>query len=696
MADNTVVVPIVDTEKVRKLGARMHAQFEQYKKDRRETEQQWLRNLRQMKGMYDPEIAERIPSDQSSAYPKVTRTKVIGTVARLMEMLFPQTEKNWGIAPSPLPTLSEGDLQVVLDSLTAPSADGQPVPDPTTEQIEAAVFNFAKQKAERMGKEIDDQLQELDYVTLARRIVFSATQYSIGVLKGPFVKQREGRTWAKNPLTRKLEAKTTIKHMPVYEVCPVWDYYPDMSAKEFEQMDGSYQRHIMSRNQVAELAKRPDYNADVIKKWLRDNSSGNYKELDWEVELRTKADRKNLQDLAGRKYELWEWWGFVSGHDLRACGVNVPDDRLDMELEAHLWGIGNVLIKHKLNPYDSKIRPYHHFVYEEDDINLTGNGLPQVVRDSQLAIAEASRMLLDNASVVCGDMVEINVDLLMPGQNLDIYARKAWLREGIGQEAAIPAVRPLPLNSHIPELSSVINLFMQFADTETALPPPALGDPSKGGSEALRTTGGMSMLMGAAALPIRDTVRNYDKFTASFIGSLYHWNMEFNDNADIKGDFQVIARGSTSLIAKEVRAVALDQFSMTLNEEERLHVSTRKLLEERMKSHDIPLDVLEDQAEVDRRMAAQAEEASQSKAQQLRVTEAEIKKLVSAAFKDVAQATAAQTGANVETFNAIVEGVTSANKAELEARTQGGAPGSVPRAERTGSAGAAAASAGGA
>lgn len=693
MADN-VAVPAMDAEKVRKLGVKKYAEFEQYKKDRRETEQQWLRNLRQVKGMYDPETAERIPADQSSAYPKVTRTKVIGTVARLMEMLFPQTEKNWGIAPSPLPQLSEGDLQVVLDGLTAPGEDGAAPPDPTTEQIEKAIFDFAKKKSERMDKEIDDQLQELDYVTLARRIVFSATQYSLGVLKGPFVKSHEARTWAKNPLTGRFEAKTVTKRKPVYEVCPVWDYYPDMSAKEFEQMDGSYQRHVMSRNQVAELAKRPDFNGDVIKKWLRDNPGGNYKELDWEVELRTKADRKNLTDLAGRKYELWEWWGFVSGHDLRACGVNVPDDKLDMELEANLWGIGNTLIKYKLNPYDAKIRPYHHFVYEEDDINLTGNGLPQVVRDSQLAIAEASRMLLDNASVVCGDMVEINVDLLMPGQTLDIYARKAWLREGIGQEAAIPAVRTLPLNSHINELSGVINLFMQFADTETALPPPALGDPSKGGSEALRTTGGMSMLMGAAALPIRDTVRNYDKFTTSFIGSLYHWNMEFNDNSDIKGDYQVIARGSTSLVAKEVRAVALDQFSVTLNEEERMHVSTRKLLEERMKSHDIPLDVLEDQAEVDRKLAVQAESAAAEKAQQMRVAEAEIKKLVSAAFKDVAQATAAQTGANVETFNAIVEGVTSANKAELEAGAQGSAPGGVQGAERARAAGAAAARAG--
>lgn len=684
-----VIVPVVDRAKMQAFGQRMHQQFEQYKKDRRETEQQWLRNLRQVKGIYDPEVEKLIPDDQSKAYPKVTRTKVINTVARLMEMLFPQAEKNWGVMPSPLPTLSQGDMQKVLDGLFQPGEDGQVI-EPTDDEIEKAIYEFAKGKAEKMEKEMDDQLMELDYITLARRVIYSAVLYSIGILKGPFVKKREGRTWTRDPLTKRPVAKTIETLVPVYEVCSVWDWYPDLSAKEFEQMDGSYFRHVMSRNQVHELSKRPDFDGDAVRKWLEQNQTGNYKELDWEAELRVKADRKNLTDLAGRKYEVWEWWGFASGHELKACGVPLPDDQLHIQVEASLWGIGSTLIKYKLNPYDAKIRPHHLFVYEEDDINLTGNGLPQVVRDSQLAISDAARMLLDNASVVCGDMLEINVDLLMPGQDLDVYARKAWLREGSGAEANMQAVKPIALNSHIQELTGIINLFSQFADQETALPPPVMGDPTQGGSEAMRTTGGMSMLMGAAALPIRDTVRNFDKFTVSAIGSLYHWNMEFNPKDSIKGDYQTIARGSTSLIAKEVRATTLDQFSVTLNEEERMHVSTRKMLEERMKSRDIPLDVLDPIEVVEKRQAANAQQQQQAADDQARMLDAEVKKLVSAAFKDVAQAVAAQTGANVETFNAIVEGVTNAAKSEVEAGAARGEAGPAQGAGNTGGARAAA------
>ena len=679
-------IPVVDDAAKKRLGQKLYKLFEQYKKDRREAEVQWLKNLRQFKGIYDPEI--KIPADQSRAYPKITRTKVIATVARLMEMLFPQTEKNWAIQPSPLPDLSEADLQLVLDSLTDTQED--PSAEITPEQIEKAVFEFAGKKAERMSKEMDDQLDEIHYVDLARKIVFSAVLYSVGILLGPMVKVQKGRTWTKDPYTNRFKAVTVDKMVPYYEWCSVWDWYPDLSAKEFPQMDGSFVRGVHPRVGIAKLADRPDFDKKAIKEYLRQNTSGNYKELHWEAELRSSgtSDRANVTDLSGRKYETWCYWGTVSGHELKACGAAVSDDQLSAEVEANVWGIGEVIIKAVINPYDEKIRPEHIFVYEEDEINLLGSALPNVMRDSQMAICEASRMLLDNASVVCGDMLEINTDVLMPGSGLDVYARRVWLRDGTGPEANIPAVKAIKMDSHLPELQSIVQMFLGFADTETALPPSAMGDPSQGGSEALRTTGGMSMLMGAAALPIRDTVRNYDRFTTSFISSLYYWNMQFNPNEKIKGDYAVIARGSTSLIAKEVRAYSLDNFSATLTPDERMELKGRKLLEERMKVRDLPLDLLEDEAVVKQNREAQVAEMNQDKAAQTEMLAAEIKKTLAEAFKDVSLATKAQVGASVDTFNATVEGIARAKEAD-QAGGEGTAGGGVPSSARAGAAGAA-------
>ena len=706
----------LDLNQMRALGQRLWSLFGDYKKDRRGLEDQWLKNLRQYKGIWDPEMERNFSDSQSRAYPRVTRQKVIGTVSRLMEMLFPQTEKNWGIIPSPMPDIEKTDLQAILDGLIkrkmaeqespekpgnvgeevgegedpnedaappAPAIDeytGKPVP-PTLEndEIEKAIMEFAKVRACRMSKVVEDQLAEIDYVTLAREVVFSAVLFSAGVLKGPLVKKQTRRQWKRGP-DGSYTAQTVEKRVPFFESMSIWDYYPDLSAKKRDQQDGHFERHVMSRSQVKALGERPDFLTEVIEDYLRSHASGNYKEEHWETDLRAtgNSDRQNVTNLSGRKYEIAEWWGMVTGHELKACGVAIDEKEMSSEFEANVWLCDNYVFKCVLSPYDAKLRPAHVFVFEEDDISLLGQGLPAVMRDSQLAISDAARMLLDNASVVCGPMLEIVEEALSPTTTPDIHAFKIFWRNTEYIDPSKPAVREIKVESHIAELVSIINLFTEFANQETMLPPAALGDPSKGGSEAMRTSQGMSMLMSAAALPIRDTVRNFDKFTQSVIGSLNWWNMEFNEDPTIKGDYTVLARGSTSLIAKEVRSQSLDWFKASLDPEEKMHVNTRKLLTERMKVRDLPLDLLEDESEVEANMARQQEKADKLAAQQAEAIGAEIRSKMAKAFKDFSEGQAAGTDANTKVFAAVMKVLTevaNGGDAGRGVSDQGGASG---------------------
>lgn len=657
MAEDIVAPVSFDREKVSAFGKRMGRLFETYKKDRRPIEDQWLRNMRQFRGIYDPEIKARIQPDMSEAYPKLTRTKVIGTVARLMEMMFPQTEKNWGTVPSPLPDLSKEDTQAVLDELQAAAGEGVEL---SNEVIEKGIFDLALKKAAKMEKVMDDQLDEISYISLCKRVVFSGVLYSAGILKGPLIKSKKTRSWKRSDITGRYEATEVVKNIPYFEVTPVWNHYPDLSAKTLDQKDGDFERHIMSRTQLAELAKRPDFFADEINGWLKDHQSGNYKEEWWEQDLRVTGDRSNVTDLSGRKYEVLEWWGFVSGHELKACGIDISDDRLHEEFESNVWIIDDRVIKAIINPFDTKQRLHHTFIYEEDDISILGIGLPAIMRDSQMGLCEATRMLLDNASVTCGPILEANHELLLPGQSLDIHAFKVFLRDGLGGAENTPAIREVRVDGHIAELITIIELFQRFADTETALPPPALGDVGQGGSEALRTQGGASMFLGAAALPIRDTVRNFDMFTESVIGALYNWNMEFGTDEEIKGDYTIIARGSTSLVAKEVRAFSLDAFRASLTDDERPHVNSRRLLEERMKSRDLPKDILDSEEEANKKLNAQAESVARQQQIAEQTALANIKEILSSAVKNVSLANKADSQASNDTVKTILEGLTNA------------------------------------
>lgn len=662
--------PPIDPAKMASLGAKLFSDFKSYENYRRNQELKWARNLRQFLGEYDPDVVQKMDDNRSKAYPRITRVKCISMLSRLMNLLFPTSEKNWGIAASPVPNLDTDDLNLVLQQAQQKAqAAGQQL---TSDQIEDEVFKFAVGRAKNLEREIEDQLAEvggnrnLNYVALCRKVLLSGIMYGAGVLKGPFSRTQVQRRWVQNPQTGAWQAETFEAYRPQFEFVPIWDYYPDMSAKHLHQMDGQFQRIVMSKSQLRELADRPEFMGDVIKKILKEMPQGNYKEKTFESELRVIGVHSNVNPNLGRKYEVIVWDGFVSTDYLKAAGIELPEG-LDGDMaDGSVWMIDNQVVRCDLSPWvelepDQRVQVYHHFIFEEDDSTLLGNGLPNIVRDSQMAIAAASRMLLDNASITCGPNLEINMDLMAPGQDFSqIQPYKIWYREGMGQEAQWPAVKNVDINSHMPELQGVVKMFMEFADAETFVNPATGGDMQKGPSEPFRTAAGASMIQGMAALPFKDVVRNFDVFTTSVVNALIVFNKHLNDKTDVHGDFTPIARGSSSLIAKEVRGMAYDQLAQTLQPEERPYVKWHALLKERMAVRDIDVgNAICSETEAEQIDQAREQQQAEQAAQMKELLRAEVRKLLADATKSLTQADANSAKSEVAVYNAVLGGLES-------------------------------------
>ena len=660
-------IPVINEEQLNSFGTRLFALFGIHETDRKAAEDRWLKNMRQFRGIYDPEILALIDADKSKAYPKLTRKVVIGTVARLMQMLWPQTEKNYGVRNSPIPDLSQAQLQEVLDTLVnAKAQDGDPAQvQLADDEIEKAIVAFAKGRAEKMELKVDDDLQEMEFITLARRVVFSAVLYNVGVLAGPFNLKFKARKWQRNQFTGKYEALEVDKYKPLYEFRLVWDHYPDMTAKTLVAQDGAFDRHIMTRAQVEELIERPDFMGDRITAWLTQNAGGNYKPKWWETVIKgePKSDQTYVSQKETRKYELLSYWGAVTGHELRAAGIEVDGAQLSKTFYANAWTIDNWVIKAKLSPFKGQVRQHHYFVFEEDDLSLLGNGQSDTMRDSQLSLGEVTRAALDNSSVV-GPMAVVNDDHLAPGQDTSIRKHKTWHIEDMPSNAQITnAVANFTIDSHISELLALRQAILDFSSEESGLPPPSLGDVSQGGSEALRTQGGASMFLGAAALPVRDTVRNYDSFTMSVINSLVQWNRKFDPDPARDGDHTVIARGSTSLIAKEVLALSLDAVRQTVTPDEAPHIKTRKLLQMRLKARDVPLDeIMEDEDVANATIKRNAEMQQKTQQQQMALIEAQVHEALAKAVASIAKAHKDDAGIEQNAAALVLEAISAGHE----------------------------------
>lgn len=626
-----------NSEAMTSFGYRLRNQFSQNKSYRHVKELQWLEDLRSYKGIYDPEV--KIEVNSSKVYPKIPRSKVNIVLSRLHQMLFSEQDKNWEISPTPDPRIAkEIVLQIAMSLVKPPMADpqtsqmSQPV-IPTADELRLAIKKFAKETCERMSIQIDDQLTEMDYPEETKKVLRSGLQYGTGIMKGPMVGKRTKRLWQPTADGTDFEENVDTEDVPDLQFVRLWDWYPDMTVTEQENIEGSFERHIMTKHDLRKLMKRPDFYDDMIEQFLKDNPDGNYVPENWETALQIieveagtgrtsgysvsnspiddKSRSTNRQ--TGKKYEVLEYWGYVDGSDLAYCGLDIPD--VTLEYAANIWLLGDRPIKALL--FEKALDTYSLFYYEKDETSIFGEGLIRVMRHSALAIAAGARMVLDNGAICSGPIVEMNWSLMTPGQDLNsIYPRQIIYREGKGVDAQYPAIRSINMESHIDELIRIIELFKSFGDEETTLPTWMIGQQVN--NETAQATSGRNATV---LVSIKDIVKNFDTFTEHIIRAIYAWNMEFNPRQDIKGDFLCKARGVSSLVMKEIRMQALSQLNTTLTPEQKDYIPEGELVKELMKAHDIDITL---RTEEEVRKIREARQQSVQNQLALKMAEAEI------------------------------------------------------------------------
>jgi hypothetical protein len=662
-------VKAIDGNTLRMLGQELNKLFSQYASDRQLTELKYLQNLRQYLGIYDPEIESQLAPQRSRAYPRLTRVKCISVLSRLMNLMFPGNERNWALGASPSPEMAPEDVQAAVQQLVQ-SRQQQGLDSAVgPEIVDMAVQQLADSRAEQLTKLIDDQLEELggdqtlDYVLLNRKVIDSGIKFGLGLLEGPFVRTEQKCGWAYQSQSGQFTPTVVTCYKPQFNFVPVWDFYPDMSARMLPG-EGYFIRKIMGRSQLRKLADRSDFFGDQIKQYLATNQGrGNYKPRAFETQLRTLGTKANVSDTPidpQGKYEVIVWKGPVSAGKLMELGVEIGDAKKADDVEAEVWLIDGTVIKADLNPWRKlglEVQTAHCFVFDENDSSPIGDGLPNIVRDSALSVAAATRMALDNASVVCGPNLELTMSLLRQDQDLKtVEGYKIWYRndDEDAATAAYPAVREVKIDAHLPELQGLVEMFSKFADAETFVGPATGGDMQQMPSEPMRTAAGASMVRGDAALPFKDIVRNFDFFTQSVILSLVHFNKKFNPALAPEGDYNVVARGATSLIAKEVRGMQLDQLVQTLTPEEHDWIDMGKLTKARLASRDLSSILVSDaqaQQNKDAREAAMAEQQKQA----TDTANATVRELLARAYKEITQGQKNASAADADTANSVIQ-----------------------------------------
>ena len=560
--------------------------IERYKRAedyRYQDEERWLRAYRNYRGLYGPDV-QFTEAEKSRVFIKVTKTKTLAAYGQIVDVLFANNKFPLSIEPTELPEGVVADVHFdpqepeqlqSSTSLSSPygySGDGMDFPKGATakslneklgaleEKLEpvqdklkegpgktptAIEFSPAMIAAKKMQKKIHDQLEESGANKNLRSSAFEMALFGTGIMKGPFAKDKEYANWDDEGNYDPL-----FKTVPQVDHVSVWNFYPDPDANNMDEAQFVIERHKMSRSQMRMLKKRPYFRGQVIDSCIE--MGENYNKKYWEDDLSDYAPEHGID-----RFEVLEYWGMVDTDMLEEQGVEIPDELKDFdELQANVWICNQKLIRMVLNPFKPAKIPYCAAPYELNPYSFFGVGIAENMDDTQTLMNGFMRMAVDNAVLSGNMLIEVDETNLVPGQDLTLYPGKVFRRQGGAPGQAI-------FGTKFPNVSSenmmLFDKARQLADESTGMPSFAHGQ--TGVSGVGRTASGISMLMSAASGSIKTVIKNVDDYLLRPLGEgFFRFNMQFDFDKEIKGDLEVKARGTESLMATEVRSQRLMQF----------------------------------------------------------------------------------------------------------------------------------------
>ena len=556
---------------------------------RHSDEQRWLKAYRNYRGIYGTDVSFT-DTEKSRVFVKVTKTKTLAAYGQIVDVLFGNNKFPLSVNPSVLPDGVAEAVHINIDPKAQAAGDAlKPVtedkasgsyllngdttlkPGETLMDLQARMgglnskleavsdkiiegdgttpstvsFHPAMISAKKMEKKIHDQLQESGASTHLRSMAFEMALLGTGVMKGPFAVDKEYPNWNDDG-----EYDPLVKTVPECSHVSSWDFYPDPEAKSMNDAEYTVERHKMSRTQLRSLRSRPYFMSDSVQ--MAVDKGPDYVQKYWEMTMEDDDTQPSSE-----RWEVLEFWGYVDIEILEEHGVKIPSELKNLdEVNCNVWICNGEVLRFVLNPFKPTRIPYYAVPYEHNPYSFFGVGIAENMDDTQTLMNGFMRMAIDNAALSGNLIIEVDETNLTPGQDLSVYPGKVFRRAGGAPGQAIFGTK---FPNVAQENMQLFDKARVLADESTGFPSFAHGQ--TGVSGVGRTASGISMLMSAANGSIRTVVKNVDDYLLRPLGkAFFSFNMQFDFDEQIRGDLEVHASGTESLMANEVRSQRLMQF----------------------------------------------------------------------------------------------------------------------------------------
>jgi hypothetical protein len=327
--------------------------------------------------------------------------------------------------------------------------------------------------------------------------------------------------------------KKTILKDEVYEYdCPYFelgntlDVFPDPEARVLEDGLGVFWVTMMSPHTVESWKGQPGYkNIEMATKAKGDQDA---------IGGSPKAEntRSLVEWHKNERIKVARYFGKIPKHTLTTW--NKQDDVHDTtketeeteQVEAIVIMAGGVVVKVDANPYVAGHLPVLRCVYEDVEHEIWGVGIGENNAPHQKVTNAAFRLFMEGKGMALLGTATVDKSKFLPGEDFKkfpgkVYQTKPGLTPDERKEAIIHHVEPDITGGWL----DVIEMSERFSDDDTGITKYTQGNDSSGLN---KTAHGISMIMSASSLPIKEVISNIDEmWIVRMVKDLIEWNVKY-------------------------------------------------------------------------------------------------------------------------------------------------------------------------
>lgn len=462
---------------------------------------------------------------RSTVVLNITRPYVDAAAARVADMLLPTDDRNFSIQPTPIPEL-----------------EGMPdVPAEQVDEFRKGLEREAQKRAENAQTRIDDWLTQCLYHAEVRKVIEDCARLGTGILKGPEPVRRKSRKVQRGE-------DGTLSLAQIDQIDPAsrrvdpWDLFPASGVGEnINNGACCYERDRLSARQVRDLIGQPGYIESALIECLEEGPG----------KANQSNDRRTQDD---DRYEVWYYTGEITADDFEAVYTSGDYSGSDA-IKVVVSLINDRIVKIARSYLDCDDFGYDVMPWQRRSGMPWGIGVAKHINVPQRMLIAATRNMSDNAALSSGPQIVMMRGAVQPADGVfELVPRKQWFAD---PEQSIDDIRKAFMTIDIPtrqsELMAMIEFALKIAEDVTGLPMLMQGNQGK----APDTVGGMEILNNNGNTVLRRIARTFDDaITEPHIRRYYMWIMEYGEERE-KGDFSIDARGSTSLVERDIQRQAI-------------------------------------------------------------------------------------------------------------------------------------------